>query len=197
MKAKLLIVALLVITVTGTTASAQDPGDIGIFFDSGGTLTSGPVIAFVPFNVYVVAFDLSGGVLGYEGSIQRDPNLILLTTIFSGPAPINVGTPENWIVGTGGCMAASGPTVLVQFQYFLAVPTAPADMLFCLGPSTPSSFAPAAPGYLDCPGNLIPFTLAANGGGIYPDGCAVGNPTQLPPVATEAESWGGLKALYR
>ena len=197
MKTTWLIIAILASTVAGTPANAQDPGDIGIFFDAGGTQSSGLVPSSAPFNVYVVAFDLSGGVLGYEGSILRDPGLTWLATFFYGSGAANFGAPENWIVGGAGCLPSSGPTVLVQIQYGYYSGVAPADMLFQIGPSTPSSFGSTAPGYSDCSGNLYPFSLAQNGGGVYPDGCAVGNATQLAPVSTEEESWGGIKALYR
>lgn len=198
MKTATLMAALLVLAAAVTPAHSQDPGDIGVFFDAAGTMTTGTITPFVNFDVYVVAFDTPGGIAGFEGSIQRDLSLILVSTVIAGCGPLNVGTPENWIVGTGCCLPSSGPVVLMHFQYMCPIIPAPTDMLFCVGPSSPSSLPGATgPAWLDCADNILPFGQALNGGGVYPDGCAVGNPTGLAPVATEHEDWGSIKSLYR
>jgi hypothetical protein len=194
MKTTLLLVALLSLTVGVCSAFAQDPGDIGLFFDVSGTQTFATINPGIPFWVYVVAFDTPGGIAGWEGSMQRDPSLLLGSEILT-PGALNVGTSENWIVGLSSCLPGAGPTVLVTLSYIVFTPVF--DVLFCFTPSTPSSFGGVAPGWLDCGGSLIPFGVAANGQGVYPDGCAVGNATGLEPVATDQESWGALKALYR
>jgi hypothetical protein len=84
----------------------------------------------------------------------------------------------------------------VQYQIGFFVPVPPTDVVACLGPSSPSSFAPAAPGYLDCSGGLSPFGVAENGQGVYPDGCLVMNATNDAPIATETKSFGAIKARY-
>ena len=194
MKSTLLFVALLTLSLAGTQAFAQDAGDIGLFFDAGGTQTTGPVLPSLPFHLYVVAFDVPGGIAGYEGSLAFPATITLLSATFQPPGAINVGTPDNWAVGTGMCLPAVGPTLLIDF-FFLPIVTGD-DLIFTIGPGFPSSFDPPAIGYADCDFVLHTFGVAVSGGG-YPDNSAVGNPTFIPPVATEQENWGAVKALFR
>lgn len=198
MKHRLLWMILLSMTLAASTAFAQaDPGDLGVFFDPLGTQSVASYPGSMVFNMYVVAFDTPGNIFAYEGSITYDHvSMILLSAIFSGPGPINIGSSENWIVGAGGCIPGAGPVVLVSFQFFLLVPVV--DSLVCLGPSVPSSFLPPTPGYLDCANVLLPFGVAQNGMPYYPNGCAVINPTAPPPgpIAVEQESWGAVKARF-
>ncbi len=199
MKSTLLFVALLSLMLAGTQALAQDPGDVGLFFDVGGTETTGPVETSIPFHLYLVAFDVPGGISAYEGSLAIPPNIDLLGAVFYPTATsINVGTNENWAVGTGECLPAVGPTLLVDF--LLWDPDSNSDpgddLIFTIGPSSPSSFDPPVIGYVTCNLEPLTFGVAVDGGG-YPDNSAVGNATFLPPVATEKENWGGVKALFR
>jgi hypothetical protein len=182
-----------------TTAFAQaEPGDIGVFCDMAGTQTTCFPPSFVTNNLlYVVGFDL-GGVAGYEYGLVWDPRLIIFNTAITPPTGINLGpAPTNFIVGTGACLDGAGAFVLTTFTYgeFTGPPNN-ADMTVCLTPSTPSSFLPASPGWLDCIDNLIPFGIAASGLPDYADGCAVINPTGTPPIATEQASWGAVKSQF-
>ena len=197
MKKLLFALTLLSFAMLGTAAMAQDPGDVGIFFDPAGTQTTGTITPFVPFTIYLVAFDLPGGVAGHEGSLQTNlaPSAALVSSIILGPAPLKVGGPLNWICGLGGCVPGGGPVLLAEFTFLATIPQT--DVLFSVGPSTPSSFAPAAPGWLTCGSDIIPFGVAVSGNGEYPDGASVGNPTGLAPVAVQEESWGGVKSLFR
>lgn len=196
MKRTSLLCMLLSMVVLAGPAFAQDPGDVGIFFDPAGTQSRGTVLASVPFFLYVVGSDLPGNTAGYEGSLAYDAGLnIILSATFTGPGPINIGNNSNWIVGAGGCVNATGPTVLVTLQMFplVAVP----DAIFCIGPSSPSSFIPPTPGYLDCADGLSPFGVAQSGGGVYPDGCAVANPSDPEyPVGADVRSWSSVKAQF-
>jgi len=196
MKPFLLLVTLISLAMAAGPVFGQAPGDIGVFFDTGGTQTTGAVILGVEFDLYIVAFDIPLGIVSHEGSIERDPDILLVGHQLFPASSFNVGTPENWIVGTGGCFPIFGPTVLQTLTYVSFDPVME-DQIFSIGPSTPSSFSPAAPGYLDCGDNLLPFGLAQSGNGYYPDGCAVGNPTQTPPVSTQEQRWGDVKALFR
>jgi len=198
MKHRLLTTIVLVALLATTSAFAQDPGDAGVFFDPAGTVSRGILPAFVPTNVYVIGFDLAGDVAGYEGSLAiSDPSILILATILSGPGPLNVGTPTNFIVGAGGCFSGAGATILITYQVgnFTGAPLN--DLLFCLGSATPSSFAPATPGYLDCSSNLLPFGVAQNGGGVYPNGCGVADATAPDfPVGAVQTSWGAVKSQF-
>lgn len=198
MKRLVIVVAILALA---TSAFAQaEPGDLGIFADAAGTQTADFPPAFVTTNhCYVVAFDLAGGLAGYEFGVVWDPRVIIFNSLMvAGAGPINVGSaPTNFIVGTGSCVNGAGAVVLVDFTYGeFTGPPGNADMTACLTPSTPSSFAPASPGWLDCVDNLIPFGVAASGGPDYPDGCLILNPTGEPPIATEDASWSAVKAQY-
>lgn len=193
-----LLLSIVMTAVLATSAFAQDPGDAGLFWDEAGTVSNGLMPLFVPTNLYLIVFDAAGDVGGYEGSLtSSDPSLLLLSTTLEGPGPLNVGDPQNFIVGAGGCISSSGATKLITWQWgnFSGVPNV--DSLFCLGASNPSSFAPAAPGYLDCLGGLNTFGVAQSGGGVYPDGCAVANGTDLEnPVGTVDASFGAVKAQF-
>ena len=195
MKSIMLFVVLISLSLAGAQALAQDPGDIGLFFDVEGTQPTGPIVAAVPFHLYLVAFDVPGGIAGYEGSLALPPALTLLSaTFYPIGTSINVGTVDNWAVGTGDCLPAVGPTLLVDFFLLDLAPVD--DIIFTIGPAIPSSFDPPSIGYVDCNFDLHTFGVAVYGGG-YPDNSAVGNPTFQPPVATEQENWGGVKALFR
>lgn len=63
--------------MTGGNALAQslDPGDIGIYMDPAGHEGVGQIQDFVPFDVYVVAFDVPGGVQGFEYGVLAPPLL--------------------------------------------------------------------------------------------------------------------------
>jgi len=198
MKLRLLL-TIVMVAMLASSAFAGDAGDAGVFWDAAGTVSNAPLPVFVPTNLYVIGFDLAGDVGGYEGSltISAGPSITILGTTLSGPGPLNVGDPTNFIVGAGGCIASAGPTVLITYNIgnFTGVPLN--DVLYCLGASNPSSFAPAAPGYLDCLGGLTPFGLAQNGGGVYPDGCAVSDATDPGSVVgTTDESFGSVKAQF-
>jgi hypothetical protein len=110
---------------------------------------------------------------------------------------LNVGQVGNFIVGLGACVEVAGAHLLVTYQlgYFVA-PVAPNDLLLCIGGTSPSSFG-GVPGYSSCAGALIPFGVAENGGGVYPNGCGVVNPTNGEfPVGTSNVSFGAVKAAY-
>lgn len=90
-------------------------------------------------------------------------------------------------------MDGEAAVTLVQLRAGVLGPVRP-DLLVCLTPSSPSSFEPAAPGWLLCNGSLETFGVAQSGEGIYPDGCAVLYPSSEPPVATESLSFRELKS---
>jgi hypothetical protein len=195
---KLAILAIL--TVFATSAFAQaEPGDLGVFFDPAGTTTSATPPAFTQNNIfYVATFGLTQ-LSGYEFMISiSDPNIIIFNAAeqTNPGGSINVGTPPlEWTVGVGFCTGSEGVFNLVQVTYGFFVPTV-ADVLICLGPADPASLNPPVPAYLNCSGDILPFGVAQNGQGTYPDGCGVLYPTADDPIATDADSWGSLKAKF-
>ena len=162
------------------------------FNESDPLATTGTATGFVPFFLYVIAdewADPGAGLFGYEFSLNLDPNWIILGTVLTGPAPINIGTPTNVIAGTGGAVATPGPVVIVRYQLgWFAGPVVP-ETLISLGPSTPSSFSPATPGYLQPNGELVAWECTTNllinpsNGATAPPQCST---DQVPAPATFA-----------
>lgn len=181
------LLAVLVASLVGSPAPAQvAPGELGVYLDTDATISRGSVPAFTTDNeLWVIGYELAGDIAGFEFGLTFDPNFIVFASEVLYPGAINVGSPPtDWIVGLGGCYSGSGLVRLAKITYGYFVSSLP-DALVCLGPSSPSSFVPATPGYLACDDSLIPFDVAQSGGGVYPDGCAVINPTtECPPVPT-------------
>lgn len=151
--------------------------------------------AFVPTPMYVIAGPSAGGILGYEASVDLPAELILLSTVFVSPGVINVGSPTNFIIGAGACFDAASPVTLVTYTAGFFSGSLPLDVVFCLGPSEPSSFVPAQPGYLACDGSLFPYGYNPQLT-PYPPHCGVINPQSICEVASTSTSWGAVKAAY-
>lgn len=166
-------------------------GEIGIFFDAAGTQTGITGIDVgVPFNIYVVAFEATGGIAGYQFGITMDPNIQLgSTTVYPAGATDHAAGDNDVRVTTGGnCLPETGAVLLVDFVAVLTDVVSNGSV--CLGPS-PSACAsePDGPAYLDCVNDCgwRSFNTAY-------EGCAVVNGTG--PVADTQTSWGAVKALY-
>lgn len=209
MKNCALVLASLFVLVTGgsgvRSATADEPctdkkiaaGDAGIFADAAGEYAYHNAAAFAPFNVYAIAFELEGGLLGYELSYSFD-GLTILGTTFTGSVN-HADSPEEFIVTTGECLETSGAVVLVRLSVGSFSGANLTDKLICIGGTDPSSFADfnRAPGYLRCDGTLRPFTPADNCSALVPDGCLILNPTVGGwPCPLESASIGALKARF-
>ena len=149
--------------------------------------------------MYVVALGVPDGVKAYEFSVSGlgAANVAQSSYELAGPAPFPIGDPDasNFIVGAGGCIADdAGATVLVTLT-LVAVAEVPSDAAVCIGPSSPSSFDSAGPGYLDCSDQLFVLSPAPNDAGNYPDGCLILNPSQ-DPVDGANSSFGQVKARF-
>ena len=174
------------------------PGAVGVYPDPDGLEFVFYAAAFVPFNIYAVAFDLEGGLLGYELSFSMEGLTVLS---WSNLGDTNLGDPPTeFIVSTGECLATSGAVALVQLRVGSFTGANLVETLICVAGSDPSSF-PAfgnAPGYLRCDGTLRPFTPAANCPALFPNGCMILNPTYdwrwVCPL--EDVSIGALKARF-
>lgn len=190
------LAVLLTLAVQAGPVGAQtaETGDLGVYFDPAGTLTSASVTAFVPFSYYVIATAPPGGVLAYEFKVEHDPRVTITETIVHPPEAFDVGfdadsSTTNFIVSTDGACLEGSQIVLVEFEAQILAPES--DLTFCLQPATPSSFDPPSPGYLDCATSDIQTF------GFAYEGCAVANPLDLEaPVANEERSWSALKSSY-
>jgi hypothetical protein len=186
------------VVLTAMSAAAQpQPGDVGLFADPAGTITTLNVTPGVATNLYLVIFDPPGGVFGWEASINGLAEIPGVTinsvALTAGAGPINVGSGLNFIVGTGSCV--SGVLDVAQIN-FTAATDVSQDTAICIGPSSPSSTNPAVPDYLTCADAILPLGIAENGQGIYPNGCLILNPTNSGPVASETVGFGTLKARF-
>ena len=151
--------------------------------------------------MYVVALGVPDGVSAYEFSVSGlgAANVAQSSYELAGPAPgtFGFGDPDasNFIVGAGGCIADdAGATVLVTLT-LVAVAEVPSDAAVCIGPSSPSSFDSAGPGYVDCSDQAFVLSPAPNDAGNYPDGCLILNPSQ-DPVDGANSSFGQVKARF-
>lgn len=198
-KIAILALAVGILAFSGLTASAQpEPRDVGVFADQAGTQSTLTAVDFAPFDFFVVGFELDNFVKAYEFGLDAPANLTILTTVFAGPGPGNIGTPRNVIAFTGACVDGSSNLTLVAYNGGFFAPgsaSGVADITLCIGPASPSSFSPAAPGYSQCDNTLAPFGVAQNGMPQYPNGCMVLNPSG-EVVATEMDSFGGIKARF-
>jgi hypothetical protein len=189
-----LMVCLLALAAFPVLSSAQQPNDVGIFFNSAGTQNREFIPLFQTFKLYVVAFD-PAEVGGVEMRIAPPPELLVLGVQLRGYPPICVTCPSlpDLYYGTS-CLPGAPALELIEISAMMT--TSADDVTVCTGPTTASSFDPPSPGYALCDGTtLIPLHPVANGGNGYPDGCAVINPTRA--VATEAISWGSAKAKFQ
>jgi hypothetical protein len=182
---------------------SEDPTvsrEFGIFLDAAGTESFGVAEDYVLFEFYVVGFAFGGGVLGIEFSVQVPPTLAVMSRTFPGvDENLAGGSPTNVIASTGYCVDAGSTFVLASYSAMFwpeGAGRAP-DIELCLGPPSPSSFDPPAPGYLDCDITLVPLTLRQTGCGSYSNGCLILNPADpCGTVPIEAHRFGELKARF-
>ena len=194
-------VALLAIGLVVPAHAQTFPRDVGVYFDPNGDVcTVDPLPFTFDLEFWVLAFDLDGGIEAYEFGLDIDPRItVLSSSMVHAGNPINVGqAPADWIVGIGACLDGSGVFPLVEYTWGYVDPGA-TDMTICLRASSPSSFVPPLPGYLQCTGSLVTFGYSSFPGD-YPPGCSVAKPTGTllcePPVTTAATTWSALKTSY-
>ena len=191
------------LALSSTSAFAQEAREAGVFADAAGTQSTRGAAAFVAFDIFLVAFGLDGNVLGYEFRTLGLDGLTILASVPSvGPnGGINLGDePGEFIVGTGACLEANptGPFVMARLNVGSFTGANLTDKAVCIAGSTPSSFEAfgSPPGWLRCDGTLDTFGVAQNGQGVYPNGCMILNATMDGPVATDAASFGEMKARF-
>lgn len=175
-------------------AIAQPAGEAVLWmaFDETGLATDATIFGFVQFPVYVVIAGVDA-LSALELSQQLPAGAIVIGQSYPVPGVLNIGLADNPILGLGQCYDPAGDSAwIVRTDLFFATPAPGSDLLFCAGPSTPSSVGGLGPAYVDCNDEL--FRLGSfdstGSGGLYPESCAVGNPSI---VATEATSWGRVK----
>ena len=118
------------------------------------------------------------------------------------PQALNIGNNYNFIVGLGGGLVTSEATVLVVLNMLALAPVAP-NTLLQVGPATPASI-PGHAAFNDFtnPANIIPmnFSTVMGPADIDADGWVIPGVARMAcpgPVATESETWSGVKALFQ
>jgi hypothetical protein len=148
----------------GVVSNRANATYIHATFGSGvSTNTVGAPTVAVPFSFTVWADGFpsgpTGDVVGWEFSLSISSEIIVLSRTLNPPSALNVGSGDNFIVGTGVPQIAD-PLVLVTYQALILGPLA--MPLITIGPSVPSDFPGTAPGgYLDPLDGLHPFEFAS------------------------------------
>ena len=166
-------------------------GEIGVFFDTAGTQTG--IQGLNPgdnFEFHVVAFSAPGGIAGFQFGVTVDDANVTVSGYSTSPG-LDIGDVHlNPMIGLyNGVEQISSPTLLASFQATLTGPVT--DSPICLGPPgiNQCGSEPSGPAYIRySDGEWRQFNQAY-------EGCAYIN--GYGPVATEATSWGSLKAIFR
>lgn len=205
---KKLLVFLALTSLFATSAFAiNDSGDnsLGVYFDvSEFNMNCVDFTAAVPFSMYfVMANCTEASIGGYEFAWAFDPEPVgqyfVLSTILP-PNALNIGDANNLIVGIGTPIPTEAATVLVEFSIMILVPGVAANIT--VGPSTPASI-PLNTAFVSGESDLLPmnystydgeFVILDNQGWVRPGVGTVGCPA---PIATEKESFGNVKSLFR
>jgi hypothetical protein len=186
---KLVVLLMASLLLTGS-AFAQpidpDPNMMGFYWDMGATTVSTDALG-IAFGYIVLTNPTFESCAGYEVGVQFDGGAIVFALNFPTSA-INVGTNTNIIAGFGAPIATSEATVLGEYLLQLTGP-----VYVTLGNAVPPSIDGPLPAVVDGNDNLMQVGLSADVGNV----CAVANDPAFVVVATENESWGGVKSLYR
>jgi len=160
------VLVLLVWAVVGPgLAYAQStPGQpLGwIYLSSDNTVYKPDIYAtaFVPFTFYMMLnldygfinrsdLNTSTGVQAWEASLILPAEFTILSVTVQGVSQY-LGDATNLIVGLPATiLAAQTPTDLVAYSVGKFTPGDPVDVVLDIGPHSPSSFSPAAPGMND------------------------------------------------
>jgi hypothetical protein len=216
MKKLVSLLALSLFVAASAFATPIDPrtNGIGVYFDLGATnnCNTSPQ-TYQTLTAYLIATNMSSpdGMSAWEGTLLINPTSFAAgISLDIGAGALEVLTPPVYEVGISP--ARSGPAVVLVTisTFYLGGP-----IYFGIGPSVPSSFADAGPGYADAddPAILKLFTPSSNEPWTLPiwrgnntDGRLGNNgPVHAYLVAragaacvtaTEQQTWGGVKALY-
>jgi hypothetical protein len=199
-------IVALAVGLFASASFAQAPNSIGVYFTdvdpSDADRCAAGLPGLAPFSAYLFAFE-AGNISGWEASVDVSvgASLIIQSAETNPIDVVNLGTNVNWIVGLGGEFDASALLRLVSYSFvFLGNPMP--EIQFCVGGTSPSSFDPPQPGYIQS-GEVLPFDLAypnvPNDLDIkYAAGCAVANP-DFPgqcAVGVEPTTFGAVKSSF-
>jgi hypothetical protein len=202
------LVVLLMVSLMATSAFAvvdPDPDMMGVYFDLNADTHCTSAGVNIPFFAYFCVTNPSAAAIdayefgyvmdvpvGFEGLIFR-----LATTIANGASQgVDVGVSGplggDVIVGLATPLPGGEVVVVHAMQYMLL-----ADMTVPVYLSASSS--PSLPGGLpviqEAGGELM--TVGTSTGGPDIPVAMINDDGTMCPVAVEADTWGGLKSLYR
>ena len=199
------IMACALLTLAGAALGDPidpDPNGIGIFFDEGGEVWCADALEGSQLTAYLCltrATDQSG-FTAWEGRIEASAPNVLVDFTLRGDATNSASDPE-FVVSLGTPLPYQISTVLLEM-------TVEATWEWAIGlrvwPASSPRGAANLPAY-ETTGNpgvftVLQYTLGWDLDTEVPNWCAgINDDTCLggPQVATEAQTWGTVKALYR
>ncbi len=201
---------LLAFSMIASSAFALvDDGNssLGFYFDNAGDINCFAPAPFVPFSAYfIIANPEVANMGGFEFAWRFSPQPASAPIVqnFVLPAQaLNIGTQNNVIVGLGNGLLTSEATVLVRIDMILLAAMDPATYVQ-VGPATPASHpGHAAYNNFANPAEIIDMNFSTVNGidnTVGTDGWVVPGIAKMScdgPVATESETWSGVKALFQ
>ena len=191
---KKLVVLLMAMLVAASAFAIvdEDTNSLGLYFDTEADVPClDGVDAYATNNMWLVMVNPDFDELfGFEAGYTMVGTAQVLSTNFTNPQALNVGQPDNMIVGFGTPTETSIITTLAMIEVlYMAQDASPVE--FTLHGTTPSSMDPAYPVLLLVDGVLIAGGLSTVDGpsAQINGGCTV--------VATEEMSFDSVKSLYR
>lgn len=192
----LLCLASLTVAGSGFAQADPDPNGIGLYFDADATITCvdlAPDFVNPQMIGYLVITNPteSSGIAAFECNLSLVGAAALGSPQWTVPA-INVGTGGDLLVGFSAPLPAAPVVVLAQYSATIFAP-APAQIFITPVQNT----EPTVPGEMvyspaDDPGNFQ--ILRQSTGGIDVAVFVINGDC---PVASDNDTWGGVKSMYR
>jgi hypothetical protein len=206
MKKTALVLALSLVASSAFALVDQDNSSFGIYFDNAGDLNCGAPAPFTPFNLYfIIANPEVQNMGGFEFQWRLNPQPAaqpIISSFTLPPNALNIGTNYNVIVGLGSGMITSEATVVATANMLLLAAMDPSTYIQ-VGPATPASHpGHAAYNNFNDPAQIIDLNFSTVNGNdvtVDPNGWVVPGVFKFScpaPIATETESWSGVKALF-
>ena len=207
MKKFAILLALSMIASSAFALVDDGTSSLGFYFDNAGDTNCSAPAPFVPFQAYfIVANPEVANMGGFEFAWRFAPApaaMPIIQNFVLPPQALNIGTNFNIIVGLGNGLVTSEATVLVRIDMILLSAMDP-ETYVQVGPATPASHpGHAAYNNFADPAQIINMNFATVNGidnTVGLDGWVVPGVAKMScpgPVATESETWSGVKALFQ
>jgi hypothetical protein len=190
---RVLLVVIVTIAVTASTAVAQNYGTIGVYADFGGCDCEIDDLFAGMVTVYVVHRGIVDGVTASQFVVEGSGGMAMVhvsEASIGGPIHITGSIVDGYGVHYGTCV--TGDLTIMTIQYFAQGTSAQCSRLDVV--AAPTSVLGEVE-VSDCDYQLH----AATGLGAYVNAtidCACTS-ALCTPVPVEEKTWGGIKALYR